>query len=101
MEFSTDCTTLPSSETAPWLEHYPDNVPHHLGYPCEPAWSLLERTAAQYPDRIACHYYQQRVTYAQLWEDSRRTASALSALGVRPGDRVGLLLPNLPSTSRP
>ena len=35
-------------------------------------------------------------TYAELAEQARRTASMLVRLGVRPGDRVGILLPNVP-----
>lgn len=80
----------------PWLDHYPDVVPETLDYPELYAWGLLERTASRHPDRIACHYYKQTVTYRELSENARRTASALVKFGVKPGDRVGVLLPNLP-----
>lgn len=80
----------------PWLDHYPDVVPRTLDYPELYAWGLLERTASRHPDRIACHYYKQTVTYRELSENARRTASALVKFGVKPGDRVGVLLPNLP-----
>lgn len=81
---------------APWLAHYPNCVPAQLDYPSVYAWGLLERTANAYPDRTACHYYKQQLTYRDLASSARRTASALSRLGVKPGDRVGLLLPNVP-----
>lgn len=84
------------SEQRPWLDHYPAIVPHTLDYPDIPAWGLLDRTAARHSDRIACHYYRQQVTYAELAADARRTASMLVRYGVKPGDRVGVLLPNLP-----
>jgi long-chain acyl-CoA synthetase len=80
----------------PWLDHYPDVVPETLDYPELYAWGLLERTASRHPDRIACHYYKQTVTYRELSESAHRTASALVKFGVKPGDRVGVLLPNLP-----
>ncbi len=35
-----------------------------------------------------------RLSYAELWERGRRIAGGLQAAGVRPGDRVGLHLPN-------
>tara|TARA_R110002072_G_scaffold302999_1_gene491025 strand:- start:54512 stop:56347 length:1836 start_codon:yes stop_codon:yes gene_type:complete len=80
----------------PWLDHYPSIVPRTLNYPELYAWGLLERTASRHPDRVACHYYKQTVTYRELAGNARRTASALVKFGVKPGDRVGVLLPNLP-----
>ena len=90
--------TLQTFDTSdrPWLDHYPDVVPRTLDYPELHAWGLLERTASRHPDRIACHYYKQTVTYRELAENAHRTASALAKFGVKPGDRVGVLLPNLP-----
>ena len=90
--------TLQTFDTSdrPWLDHYPDIVPRSLDYPELHAWGLLERTASRHPDRIACHYYKQTVTYRELSENAHRTASALQKFGVKPGDRVGVLLPNLP-----
>jgi len=80
----------------PWLAHYPEIVPHTLDYPEVPAWGLLDRTASRHGDRIACHYYRQKVTYSELAAEACRTASMLVRYGVKPGDRVGILLPNLP-----
>lgn len=91
-------TTLQNldSTNQPWLDHYPEIVPRTLDYPELYAWGLLDRTASRHPDRIACHYYKQTVTYRELAENARRTASMLQKFGVKPGDRVGVLLPNLP-----
>lgn len=80
----------------PWRKHYPSCVPHTLDYPEIPAWGLLARTANDYPDRIASCYYKQKLTYQNQYENAVRTASALTKLGVKPGDRVGILLPNTP-----
>ena len=90
--------TLQTFDTSdrPWLDHYPSIVPRTLDYPELYAWGLLERTASRHPDRIACHYYKQTVTYRELAENARCTASVLVKFGVKPGDRVGVLLPNLP-----
>ncbi|MHC4875431.1 MAG: long-chain-fatty-acid--CoA ligase [Planctomycetota bacterium] len=84
------------STQRPWLSRYPQIVPHTLEYPDLPAWGLLDRTASRHADRIACHYYRQKLTYGELAADARRTASMLVRYGIRPGDRVGILLPNLP-----
>ena len=40
--------------------------------------------------------YRATLTYAELMAQVNRFAAALTALGVQPGDRVGLMLPNLP-----
>jgi long-chain acyl-CoA synthetase len=83
-------------QTAPWLEHYPDCVPHSLTYPDHPTWWLLAESARNFADRVAVHYFHERITYAELFANARRFASALVKLGVQPGDRVGLLMPTMP-----
>ena len=80
----------------PWVAHYPRDVPTHLDYPTEPVHWLLEEAARRVPDRLACRYYEQELTYAQLLDQSRRMAAALRARGLQPGERVGILLPNVP-----
>ena len=88
--------TLAEPVAAAWLAHYPDGVPATLDYPEFPAWGVLTKTATTHPDRIACHYYKQHLTYAEVFEQARRVAGMLQRYGVRPGERVGLLLPNMP-----
>src|SRR5258708_408077 len=80
----------------PWHDHYPAGVPLHLEYPREPLGWLLENAAKRFPNRVACHYYSQALTYSDLLAQSRRFASVLAQAGLKPGDRVGVLLPNLP-----
>jgi long-chain acyl-CoA synthetase len=80
----------------PWLAHYPSCVPKTLKYPAVPAWGLLSHSACEFPDRVASLHLGKATTYAALGEHARRTASMLVRLGVRPGDRVGILLPNVP-----
>ncbi len=82
--------------SAPWLTHYPTCVPKHLDYPDEPVWWLLERAAALFPQRTAFRYFHESATYAELFDQARRAATLFQSLGVKPGDRVGLLLPNIP-----
>jgi long-chain acyl-CoA synthetase len=49
-----------------------------------------------YPDRVAVRLDELALTYRELDERSARVAGLLAARGVAPGDRVGLMLPNLP-----
>jgi fatty-acyl-CoA synthase/long-chain acyl-CoA synthetase len=55
---------------------------------------LLVRSARQYPDRDALILPDARYRYAELERRARRVARGLHALGVRQGDRVGLLASN-------
>ena len=58
--------------------------------------TFLERAAAVYPDHIAVIHGRQRFTYRQLYERSRRLASALAWIGVNKGDTVSVMLSNTP-----
>jgi fatty-acyl-CoA synthase len=55
---------------------------------------LLERAVDRYGDLEAYVFEDQRLTYAQLSEETDRWARALIAAGVRPGDKVSLWMPN-------
>src|SRR3954452_8566599 len=57
---------------------------------------LLTETAAEHGDRTALRLDDAAVTYAQLDDGSARVAALLRDKGVEPGDRVGVMLPNVP-----
>ncbi len=61
-----------------------------------PAFGLLQHAAETIPDREAMIYDELRWSYASLNRHSLRAAAMLQRLGVQPGDRVGVLLPNVP-----
>ncbi|MGX6448345.1 long-chain-fatty-acid--CoA ligase [Patulibacter sp. S7RM1-6] len=58
--------------------------------------TLLTATAAQYPERTAIRLDDVAIPYAGLDAASQRVAGLLRDLGVRDGDRVGIMLPNVP-----
>ncbi len=86
----------PETPRKPWLANYPEAVPATLSYPSFPAWGFLAQTAATHPRRIACQYYKQQLTFAEIAEQAQRAAAMLVKFGLRPGDRVGILMPNMP-----
>jgi len=57
----------------------------------------LRVTAQAHPDRVAVKLDEHETTYAGLAGAAARVAGWLREMGVQPGDRVGVLLPNLPS----
>lgn len=59
--------------------------------------SLLARAAQVHAGRLAVVWKSHRVTYAEYATRVSRLASALAAQGIRPGDVVATLLPNIPA----
>ncbi|WP_431681379.1 long-chain-fatty-acid--CoA ligase [Kitasatospora sp. KL5] len=55
---------------------------------------VLAEAARRHPDRTAVIDGPLHLTYAELWADALARGAALGALGVRPGDRVALMVPN-------
>ena len=56
----------------------------------------LSETAQSSPDRPAALFTGDQLTYRQLDQASDRLAGSLAAIGIAPGDRVALQLPNIP-----
>ncbi|MEM1059735.1 MAG: class I adenylate-forming enzyme family protein [Verrucomicrobiota bacterium] len=57
---------------------------------------LIERVAATAPDTPYFHYQGETFTYGRTQEISQRLARALAGAGVRPGDRVAVMISNRP-----
>jgi len=58
---------------------------------------FLPRAAEIHPDRVAVVHGSTRYTYAQFYARARRLASALARRGVKRGDVVAAMLPNIPA----
>lgn len=90
----------------PWVRHYEKGVPETISIPDIPLHQILVDTSTKYPDKIATRMVlkylkfglviQSKMTYRELNEATDRFAAALHAMGVRQGDRVALMLPNIP-----
>src|SRR3954452_16650417 len=57
---------------------------------------ILADSADRHADRPALRLDDAVITYQQLDEASARAAALLKSKGVGPGDRVGIMLPNVP-----
>ncbi|MEC0371323.1 AMP-binding protein [Paenibacillus chibensis] len=80
----------------PWLDQYPDEVPHNYDYPKQNLARFLIDSATLYPQHIALDFMGKKISYASLLKDVYRFANALHRLGVRKGDRIAVMLPNCP-----
>ncbi|MBN2147266.1 MAG: long-chain fatty acid--CoA ligase [Anaerolineales bacterium] len=83
-------------ENRPWFTFYDPQVPHHLDYPQVPLFTLLEETARKYPKRPCTILKGAVVTYKEMDELTNRMAAALVSLGIQKGQRVGILMTNIP-----
>ncbi len=59
--------------------------------------TFIERTASVYPDYPAVVYGATRRDWGTTWERCRRLASALEQRGIKPGETVAAMLPNVPA----
>ncbi len=57
----------------------------------------LLRPAQLFPERVAIVFEGRQFTYARLVEQVASAANQLQVLGIAPGDRVALMLPNIPA----
>jgi len=81
-------TRGPAAETMP-----PDEMP---AFAPRLLTDLLDHAVARHGSWPAVDFMGRKWTYSEIGELSRRAARGLQDLGVRPGTRVGLCLPNTP-----
>jgi long-chain acyl-CoA synthetase len=89
----------------PWLASYDKGVPATITYPRVSLFQVLDNMARKYGSRVATKLILRylgpmtlggELTYAQLLAQVNRFAAALHSLGVRKGDRIAIMVPNLP-----
>ena len=82
----------------PWLKSYklgPYKLDHSLApYPERPVFHALDEAAEKYPGQTAILFMERAIKYRQLKTLADKMAAALKNLGVSPGDRVCVFLPN-------
>ena len=66
----------------------------HLELPDVPVPALLDGAARRFTDRVAFVHHDRTLTFTELWRHACGFAHVLVARGVRPGDTVGVHLPN-------
>ena len=80
----------------PWHRHYAPGVPPEVAIEPVAMPHLLERTVARYPRHPGFIYFGRRITFEALLDRVHRFTRALAGLGVGPGDKVSMVLPNIP-----
>jgi long-chain acyl-CoA synthetase len=79
----------------PWLKSYQKGVPEKINYEeiCLP--EILERTTAQFPGKDALIFMGYKINFAQFKDMVDKFATCLADFGVKKGDAVAILLPNV------
>ena len=81
----------------PWLAAYPQGVPADVDLSKYPSLvALMDEAFTKYADRIAYSFMGKDVTYAQTDSLSNAFAAYLQGLGLVKGDRVAIMMPNVP-----
>ena len=80
-----------------WLSSYPEGVPADI----DPGQysslvGLMEESFARYADRTAYSFMGKDISYRRTDEESQALAAYLQSLGLSKGDRVAVMMPNVP-----
>lgn len=81
---------------APWLQSYPSGIDWNADIPVESLSEGFERAVQRFAKLPCVDFLGKVYTYEEIGTLVDRAAGGLRALGVQPGDRVGLFLPNTP-----
>lgn len=80
----------------PWLSAYPPGIPRTVPIPSRPLPDFLAGAAAALPRQTATRFFGARLTYQQLDRKVNQFAHVVHGLGLRLGERVMIVLPNMP-----
>lgn len=82
------------------MAHHPDLAIDGDGFGTLSVASILAETARRAPDSPAIHFLGSTTSYGQLWDETRAYAGVLRDRGIGRGDRVAMLVPNVPDFPR-
>jgi long-chain acyl-CoA synthetase len=80
-----------------WLQSYPEGVPVDIPpTDYKSLVDLLDESFSKFADRPAYSFLGKDITYAQTDQESLALAAYFQSLGLEKGDRVALMMPNVP-----
>lgn len=77
-------------------QHYSLGVPTTISPANETIGDIFNKAVEDFPNKVAIDFLGREFTYAELFADVKRAATALTMCGVRKGDVVSVVLPNCP-----
>jgi len=86
-----------ATDARPWLSAYPEGVPADIDTSLYPSLvHLMEESFRRHASRTAYSFMGQEVSYEQTDNQSQAFAAYLQLLGLAKGDRVAIMMPNVP-----
>ena len=80
-----------------WLKQYPAGVPANINVEQYGSLvALLDESFKKYAGRMAYKFMGKAITFAQIDDASRALAAYLQAQGLEKGDRIAIMMPNVP-----
>ena len=80
-----------------WLSSYPEGVPAEIdASQYDSLVSLMEESFSKYADRTAYSFMGQNIGYQETDVKSQALAAYFQSLGLEKGDRVAVMMPNVP-----
>jgi long-chain acyl-CoA synthetase len=79
-----------------WEKHYDEGVPKNFEYPDYPLKWWFNKWAEEHPEKPYILMGDVSISYGSANDLARRIANALMGLGVKKGDRVAIMAPNVP-----
>ena len=85
-----------STAALPWAAHFDGNAPTSLDITPKPLYWYLDYAAENFGNRKAVIFQNITIHYKQLKDKAEAFAASLRDMGLKNGDRVAIMLPNLP-----
>ncbi|MFU8831961.1 MAG: AMP-binding protein [Wenzhouxiangella sp.] len=80
----------------PWLDEYPAAVPAEIDMTeFNSVVDVIDKSCTEYADKVAFVNFGAELTYRQIDEYSRAFGARMRALGLKPGDRIAIMMPNI------
>lgn len=79
----------------PWLQYYTEKDCNYSIPKCKITDFLFQRIE-NFSEHTALDFFGRKISYSKLRDNIEKTACALSAIGIAPGEIVGVCLPNIP-----
>ncbi len=80
----------------PWLKNYDFWVPAEMNPPHQSLYQILQIATSNFRDKPATAFMGAQMTFSEAKLQVDKLATSLAKLGIRKGDRVGIMLPNCP-----
>lgn len=87
--------TTANNDKRPWLRQYESGVPCQISFEKNLLPDFLEQSVKRFPDQSALNFEGYQVTYKELHLMVERFSAHLQSFGIKKGDSVAILLPNL------